>query len=167
MAAEGLKIRTAVAEDVEAIHAALVALARATGGEADLTSTAEDIRAHGFGADPAFEALIAEIDGGFAGLAITFPIFSTWRGERGVYVQDLYVEAALRGRGVGEALLREVARRARARGAGYLSLSVDAGNAAAQAFYARLGIPYAAKERLHLAKGAAFAALAGSEDPEP
>ena len=52
-------------------------------------STPDDIRRFGFGEAPAFEALIAEIDGRFAGCCLFFASFSTWRGRPGVYVQDL------------------------------------------------------------------------------
>ena len=56
------------------------------------STTSEDIRRFGFGDDPAFETLIAEIDGRFAGCCLFFPSFSTWIGRPGVYVQDLYVD---------------------------------------------------------------------------
>src|SRR5688572_16558314 len=137
---EKMTIRLAELTDAEQIHAGLLAMARAMGEEARITSTATDIRTHGFGENPAFEVLIAEIDGAFAGLCLTFPSFSTWRGEPGIYVQDLYVDEAFRGRRIGEKLLRASARRGRAKGAGYLRLSVDIGNTKAQAFYERVGI---------------------------
>ena len=156
-------IRLAEAQDADTIHAGLLALARAMGAEGKILSTPDDIRAHGFGDAPAFEVLIAEIDGSFAGLCLTFPSYSTWRGQRGIYVQDLYVADAFRGRGIGEDLLRAAALRGRDKGAGYLRLSVDIDNRKAQAFYERIGLVHSRDEQIHMIKGEAFDAFAGSE----
>lgn len=158
-----LTIRLAEMRDAETIHAGLVALARVLDKGAKITSTADDLRTHGFGDDPAFEVLLAEIDGAFAGFCLTFQSFSTWRGERGVYVQDLYVGEAFRGRGIGEALLKAAAGRARERGAGYLRLSVDVTNTKAQAFYERVGLAHSRDEQIHMIKGEAFHAFAMSD----
>lgn len=161
-----LTIRLAEASDADTIHAALLAMAKAMGTEGKITATTDSIRIHGFGDHPAFEVLLAEIDGAFAGLCLTFPSFSTWRGEPGIYVQDLYVEAAFGRRGIGEKLLRAVARRGKERGAGYLRLSVDVDNRKAQAFYDRLGIIHSRDEHIHMIKGDAFHAFAANEaDP--
>lgn len=62
-----------------------------------------------FGAHPAAEAVIAEIDGAPVGFALFFHNFSTWTGRRGLYLEDLYVTPEARGRGVGRALLRHLA----------------------------------------------------------
>jgi ribosomal protein S18 acetylase RimI-like enzyme len=154
-------IRLAEAQDAETIHAGLLALARAMGAEDKIQSTPDDVLAHGFGNAPAFEVLLAEIDGTFAGLCLSFPSYSTWRGQRGIYVQDLYVDDAFRGRGIGEDLLRAAARRGKAGGAGYLRLSVDVENAKARAFYERLGLVHSRDEQIHMIKGEAFDAFAG------
>lgn len=164
--AEDVTIRLAAAEDADMIHAGLLAMARAMGDEDKITSTPSDIRKHGFGDHPAFEVLIAELEGAFAGLCLTFPSFSTWRGERGVYVQDLYVDEVFRGRHIGAALLKAAARRARENGAGYLRLSVDVANTRAEAFYERLGIAHSRDEHIHMIKGEAFQAFAASETDE-
>ena len=160
-------IRLAEARDAETIHAGLLALARSTGAESKITSTPDDIRIHGFGENPTFEVLLAEIDGAFAGLCLTFPSFSTWRGEPGVYVQDLYVVEAFRGNRIGEKLLRAAARRAGAKGAGYLRLSVDVDNKRAQAFYERMGLTHSRDEQIHMIKGEAFEAFAAGGTDEP
>lgn len=157
-----LTIRLAEADDAEMIHAALQAMARAMGAGGKMVSTPENIRTHGFCENPAFEVLIAEIEGAFAGLCLTFPSFSTWRGEPGIYVQDLYVDETFRGQGLGEKLLQAAARRGKARGAGYLRLSVDVTNPKAQAFYERLGIAHSSDEQIRMIKGEAFDALASS-----
>ena len=156
----GFAIRAAIMSDAEAIHAALLGIAEAVGETGRVRSTVEDIRQHGFGPDPAFEALVAELDGVVVGLCLFFRSFSTWTGRPGAYVQDLYVAPTMRGSGVGEALLKRLAAIARSRGWVYVRLSVDAGNAAAQTFYERVGMSWSPKERIFTATGAAFEALA-------
>jgi len=162
---DDIRIRLPVAEDAETIHAGLKALATSMDAEEKFVSTVDDVRRYGFGETPAFEVLIAEADGTFAGLCLTFPIFSTWMGTPGIYVQDLIVEADFRGRRIGERLLHAAAKRGRAQGARYLRLSVDVENVRAQAFYERLGIHHARDEQIHMIKGADFDAFAEQEEP--
>jgi GNAT superfamily N-acetyltransferase len=88
---------------------------------------------------PAAEAVIAELDGDAAGFALFFPNFSTWTGLAGLYLEDLYVTPAARGRGVGAALLRHLAGIAVARGYGRFEWAVLDWNAPAIAFYRKMG----------------------------
>ena len=106
------------------------------------------------------------MDGEFAGLCLHFPIFSTWMGRPGVYVQDLYVEDRFRGRRIGERLLRRVARQCRKAGGVYLRLSVDTDNATAKAFYERLGIAWSSYEQTQKIVGDAFFAFADAPEGE-
>ena len=159
-----VRIRLAVADDAERIFEGLLGIADTVGERHLVTSTADDIRRHGFGAAPAFQALIAEAGDTFAGMCLFFPIFSTWMGRPGVYVQDLYVVPEFRGRGIAEKLLARTAALCREAGGVYLSLSVDTGNAAAIRFYDRLGIGRADKEQSHKVFGPAFHALAATDE---
>lgn len=161
-----LLIRPARPEDADNIHAALLGIAQATGEADKVSSTPDDIRRFGFGEHPAFSVLIAEIDSGFVGMCLYFPIFSSWMGRPGVYVQDLFTVEGFRGRKVGERLLRRVARLSKDAGGAYLRLSVDAGNEAAQGFYRRLGLEWAQEERVYKIAGEAFHRFAGT-DPVP
>jgi len=154
-----VSIRRAVAADAAALHAMVTAIAAATGDAGKVTSRPEDFLRLGFGDRPAFEALIAEHDGRPVGLSLFFTSFSSWRGATGLYVQDLYVDPAMRGGGLGRRLLAATAAIARARGGRYLRLSADAGNAAAHAVYGRTGFAHAAAERIFVLAGEAFAAL--------
>ena len=154
-----LVIRAAMPDDAGTLHKAIVGLGEFVGASHRIECTAEDLRRHGFGPDAAFDALIAEIDGEFAGMCIYFRSFSTWLGRPGVYVQDIFVEERFRGAKVGESLLRRVAASTQARGGVYLRLSVDVGNETAQAFYERLGISRSDKEFIHAAYGADFLLL--------
>ncbi|MBZ9808238.1 GNAT family N-acetyltransferase [Mesorhizobium sp. BR1-1-9] len=147
-------------EDVETIHAAILKLGTHIGAPEEILSTPDDLRTWGFGERPAFSTLIAEVDGEFAGLCLYFPIFSTWMGRPGVYVQDLYVEDRFRGRRIGERLLRRVAAECRKQGGAYLRLSVDTDNESAKAFYERLGIAWSSYEQTQKIIGDAFFAFA-------
>lgn len=167
MTSEAITLRPGRVEDVETIHAALLKLGAHIGAPEEIRSTPEDLRRFGFGDKPAFFTLIAEVGGVFAGLCLYFPIFSTWMGRPGVYVQDLYVEDRFRGRRIGERLLRHVARECRRDGGVYLRLSVDTDNEIAKAFYERLGIGWSSYEQTQKIIGEAFFAFADkTEDGE-
>jgi ribosomal protein S18 acetylase RimI-like enzyme len=156
-------IRFATAADVDDIHASLVGIAKAVKEPHTLKSTPEDIRRFGFGEAPAFETLIAEIDGRFAGCCVYFASFSTWIGRPGAYVQDFYVADAFRGQGVGERLLQRLASVTRKRGGCYIRLAVDTQNYRAQAFYTRAGIKHSDAEQIHAAYDDMFDALADAD----
>jgi ribosomal protein S18 acetylase RimI-like enzyme len=153
-------IRPATPDDAAAIHAAILAMGEHLGLSHKIESTPPDLARHGLAPGRAFEGLIAEIGGEFAGMCLFFPSFSTWLGRPGMYVQDLHVEPRFRGQGVGERLIRRAAALARDRGAVYLRLAVDADNLAAQGFYERLGISRYEADLIHAAYGEAFQALA-------
>lgn len=93
---------------------------------------------------PPFECLIAEdraADGPPRplGFALFFHNYSTWRGRRGLYLEDLFVPPALRGRGVGKALLLRLGAIAVERGCGRMEWSVLDWNTPAHGFYRALG----------------------------
>jgi ribosomal protein S18 acetylase RimI-like enzyme len=132
-------IRKANAEDVPVIHALLTELERTLGAEEAVQRTAGDLLRFGFCGSPVFDVLLAWQDRKAVGLALYFREFSSWRGAPGVYVQDLYVSAGLRGAGVGRNLMQAVMDSARTWGASYCKLSVYGDNEPAIAFYRRLG----------------------------
>lgn len=157
-------IRPGRIDDVDTIHAAILKLGTHIGAPEEIISTADDLKTYGFGEKPAFSTLIAEVGGEFAGLCLYFPIFSTWMGRPGVYVQDLYVEDRFRGRKIGERLLRRVAAQCREQGGVYLRLSVDSDNEGAKAFYERLGIAWSSYEQTQKIIGEAFFAFADAPE---
>lgn len=160
-----LVIRFATAEDAAYLHESLLGIARTVNEVEKVLCSVADLLEYGFGPDPHFEALIAEADGAYAGMSLFFRSFSTWLGRPGVYVQDLYVEEAFRGLGVGRKLLRRVAAIVRDRGGVYMRLSVDTGNLVAQDFYTRLEIGLSDTEQVHAAYGEAFLNLAAADCP--
>jgi GNAT superfamily N-acetyltransferase len=92
-----------------------------------------------FGPRAHAEVVIAERDGAAAGFALYFHNFSTFLGRRGLYLEDLFVRPAARGRGVGRALLAALARVAVERRCGRMEWAVLDWNAPAIAFYQSLG----------------------------
>lgn len=155
---ETITIELAKRDDVPAIHAMLKALSATLDKENAIESAPEDLARYGFGDQPAFETMIARKNGKPVGLALFFFEFSTWRGRPGVYVQDLYVAAEMRGTGLGRRLLQEVAARAAQRNAVYMRLSIHAGNDEGAGFYERLGFE-APDEQVLVLEGDSFSAM--------
>ncbi len=100
---------------------------------------AETLRAQLDAPQPPFECLLAENAGLAVGFALFFHSYSTWRGKRGVWLEDLFVLPEARQSGVGAALLRRVAQIARERDCARLEWSVLDWNEAAIGFYRKLG----------------------------
>lgn len=155
-----ITVRRAERRDAAAIHALVVELARARDALHKVRSSVADLERDGFGETPAFEALLAELDGKAVGLCLYFASYSTWRGESGIYVQDLIVSDSARGLGVGRRLLAETAAIARARGGSYLRLSVDDDNLRARNFYRRSGFRHSETEMIQVLDDGAFLELA-------
>lgn len=116
---------------------AALSAAEATGHASHMT--AEIFRRDGFGSRPAFACLIAEADGQAMGYALYHDDYDTDRLCRSVYLADLYVESAARGRGVGRALMAAAAQAGRRRQAEVMMWSVLRSNLAARRFYAGIG----------------------------
>ncbi len=157
-----IHIRPAIRPDAENIHRALRGIAEAVNELHKLTSTVEDISRDGFGPNAAFDTLIAEVGSEFAGMSLFFPVFSTWRGRRGGYVQDLFVAEAYRGLGVADTLMAHTAEAVRARGGSYIALQVDRQNPRAQAFYRRLGMELSSTDLDCYLSGEGFDVLAAA-----
>lgn len=87
----------------------------------------------------AAEVLIAELDSEPVAFAVFFHNFSTFVGRRGLYLEDLFVKPEYRGRGVGRALLKHLARIAVERGCGRMEWIVLDWNAPAIKFYEQIG----------------------------
>lgn len=136
----GLKIRRAEVADCATIVRLIRELAEYEKLADQAEATVEGIARHLFGEVRAAEVLLAELPGRPpVGFALFFTNFSTFRGQPGIYLEDLYVERESRGRGIGTALLRRVAWIALDRGAGRLEWSVLDWNEPAIAFYKSRG----------------------------
>jgi ribosomal protein S18 acetylase RimI-like enzyme len=142
-----LVIRAIAPADVPSIIRLLREFAAFEGLSAFCEVTEDNLSAAMFGDDAVVEGLIA-FDGEAAiGYAIFYPNFASFRGQRGLYLEDIYVNDKYRGMGVGDAMIREIARTAAARGLERLDFLVLDRNTAAVKFYEKLGAVRDADER--------------------
>jgi GNAT superfamily N-acetyltransferase len=134
-------IRAATSDDVPLILQFIRALAAYEKMLDDVDATEERLRATLFPVQgrPAAECVLAFADDAPAGFALFFSNYSTFLARPGLYLEDLFVNPALRGRGIGKALLLHLARLANQRGCGRMEWAVLDWNAPAIAFYESLG----------------------------
>lgn len=136
---EPVVVRPATAADAALVLDLIRELATYEKLADQVVATEATVRETLFGARPAAESLIAEVDGVPAGFAIFFHNYSTFLARPGLYLEDLFVKPAMRRRGVGRALFTHVARLAVERKCGRFEWSVLDWNAPAIAFYRSLG----------------------------
>ncbi|HEY6213846.1 MAG TPA: GNAT family N-acetyltransferase [Vicinamibacterales bacterium] len=132
-------ITAASERDVPTILQMIKALAEYEKLSHAVTATEERLRDTLFGPRPAAEVLMAYADDHPAGFALFFHNYSTFLGQRGVYLEDLFVAPQWRGKGLGRQLLARLAHIALDRGCGRLEWSVLDWNTPAIGFYRRLG----------------------------
>ena len=101
--------------------------------------TPETLHPQLFGARPAAEAVVGVVDGQVVAFALFFTNFSTFLGQPGLYLEDLYVQPAQRGSGLGTALLQHLGALAVQRGCGRFEWSVLEWNEDAIGFYEKMG----------------------------
>jgi GNAT superfamily N-acetyltransferase len=104
-----------------------------------VTATEERLRETLFGTNCAAEVLLAHDEREYAGFAVFFGTYSTFLAQPGLYLEDLYVKPHLRGKGIGSALLRRLARIATGRGCGRVEWGVLDWNEPSIQFYKKLG----------------------------
>lgn len=124
--------------------------------------TTVDVLRDGFGERPRFECLLAEVNGAAVAFALYFEDYSTFEGRSGIFVEDLYVAEAARGRGIGRRLLARLAQIVVERDCRRLDLCVLHWNPA-RGFYERLGFRHSADWLPYRLTGDALARLAGQE----
>lgn len=105
----------------------------------DVSATEDQLRRVLFGEKPSAEVLIAREGEEPVGFAVYFHNFSTWLGQPGLYLEDLFVKPEMRGKGYGRALLRRLAMIAHERGCGRMEWAVLDWNDPAIQFYRKLG----------------------------
>ena len=132
--------RTATPADLTAIVGLIRELAVFEHLEHLMQATPQAMEPHLFGPRPAAEALVAEADGGaIVAFALFFTNFSTFLAKPGLYLEDLYVQPAWRGRGLGKGALQWLGALALERGCGRFEWSVLDWNRQAIDFYERMG----------------------------
>jgi GNAT superfamily N-acetyltransferase len=165
--APGIAIRQATAHDVPLILSFIRELARYERLEHEVMATEDGLRESLFGATPGAEVLLAFAGKDPAGFALFFHNYSTFLGRRGIYLEDLYVRPAWRGRGVGRRLLATLARLTRERGGGRLEWWVLDWNESAVRFYRSLGARAMDEWTVYRLSGAALDRLAAEGGAAP
>jgi GNAT superfamily N-acetyltransferase len=132
-------IRSATVEDLPIIAQLIRELAEYERLSHEVAFKEEDLREHLFGKRRYAEVLIAEDGGAPVGFALFMHNFSTFLARPGIYLEDLFVRPAHRGKGHGKALLQQLARIAIERGCGRFEWAVLDWNTPAIDFYRSLG----------------------------
>ncbi|XP_063157757.1 thialysine N-epsilon-acetyltransferase-like [Candoia aspera] len=138
-------IRPATSSDCEQIMSYIKEIATYHNLLHEVIINAEDLKADGFGKEPFFKCLLAELppentgkQGRPAGYALYFMGYSVNHG-RMIYLENLYVVSEFRDKGVGKQLLAKVAEEALAAGCTGMKFTTMEGNRRAKEFYLRLG----------------------------
>jgi GNAT superfamily N-acetyltransferase len=154
-----LRIRAAQPADVPVIADLIRQLAKFEKLENEVVLTEGLLRIGLFGPHPYAETVIAVEDAQPIGFALFFHTFSTFLARPGIYLEDLFVLAEHRGRGVGRALLAHLAHLAVERGCGRLEWAVLNWNQEAIRFYERLGARPNAEWTVYRLAGEALGSL--------
>jgi GNAT superfamily N-acetyltransferase len=134
-----LSIRPATPEDIPLILAFIGELAEYERAPEQAVARPEDLLRDGWGPAPKFRVLIADWERQPAGFALFFHNYSTWQGRPALYLEDLFVRLAFRGRGIGKALLVHLAKIAVKENCGRFQWSVLDWNQPSIDFYEALG----------------------------
>jgi GNAT superfamily N-acetyltransferase len=134
-----IRLRPAVREDTAQILCFIRELAEYEKLAHEAVADEAGLATQLFGDRPAAEVIIAEVNGEAAGFALFFHNFSTFLGQRGLYLEDLFVRPQFRGLGLGKRLMVHLAKLAIERDCGRFEWSVLDWNAPAIAFYRELG----------------------------
>lgn len=158
-------IRDANADDIDAIHGFILALADYERLSHEVKADRDTLARYLFGPRPMAQVLIAEHGGAAIGFALFFHNFSTFEGRPGLYLEDLFVLPEARGLGAGKALLARLAALAIARDCARLEWSVLDWNEPAIAVYRAIGAKPMEGWTVQRLDGEALVALSSSADP--
>ncbi len=156
-----LNIRRAERNDVGIILKFIQALAGYEHLSGEVVATEQDLLRDGFGAEPKFRCVIAEWDQTPAGFALYFYNYSTFQGRPGIYLEDLFVDPQFRGKGIGKALLLQLAQIAVRENCGRYVWQVLDWNTPSIEFYQSLGAKMMHEWLTMRVEGAALKNMAG------
>ena len=159
--AQLLNIREATPADVPEVLALIRDLAIYERQPDAVVATEADLLRDGFGPRPVFECLIAEWEGKPAGFALYIPFYSTWRGNAGTHLEDLFVRPEFRRRGIAKALFARLAQITLQRGDRFQWHVLD-WNQPAIDFYEQMGAHMLHEWRIMRLDGEALKAIAAS-----
>ncbi|MCB8821295.1 GNAT family N-acetyltransferase [Microvirga rosea] len=160
-----LTIRKAEAQDASLILQFIRELAEYERLAHEVDATTDDLSAALLGPRPRVFADIAEWNGEPAGFALWFYNFSTFRGRHGIYLEDLFVRSAFRSKGIGKALLQNLARRCVTEGLARLEWWVLDWNEPALRFYRSIGAVPMDEWTVQRVTGEALRSLANGSAP--
>lgn len=132
-----VRVRAATPDDAPAIARLIRQFSNEDGYDSPIT--AAEVETLAFGPRPRFGVLIADQAGEPVGYVLHYPSFDTDHAAKGLYLQDVYVIPAARGRGIGRAMMAAAARLCVAEGGQYLFWNALERNADGRAFYHRIG----------------------------
>lgn len=159
-----LNIRPATEQDINLILFFVRELAIYEKAEDEAKATPEHVRRTLFCEHPAVFGLICEVDGKAVGFAVYFFNYSTWQGQHGLYLEDLYITPDARGHGAGKALLQHLAQIAIAKDCGRFEWSCLDWNTPSLKFYDSLGaLPQTEWIRYRMTGGALQALASGTK----
>ncbi len=157
---ENFRIRPATPDDIATLFDLIHQLAVYEKLEHMITGNETMLRNALFGKHPSCECVIAEENGKPVGLALFFTTFSTFLCKPGLYLEDLFVIPAVRGKGYGKALLKHLAGLAQQRDCGRFEWRVLDWNEPSIQFYKSLGATIMPEWHLVRMTAAEFSALA-------
>ena len=160
----GVRLRPAAREDAGQILSFIRELAEYEKLAHEAVADETILVAQLFGDHPAAEVIIADVDGQPAGFALFFHNFSTFLGQRGLYLEDLFVRPQFRGLGLGKRLMTYLARLAIERNCGRFEWAVLDWNDPAIRFYRSLGAIGQEEWTVQRVTGAALQRLAAQDD---
>lgn len=166
-----MTVRPARPGDEAEIHDLVVELATYERAAGEVASSSADLAAALFDTHPQCFCLVADHPGakgtsvGLAGFALWYVTYSTWTGRHGIWLEDLFVREAYRGRGVGRALLAALAAECQSRGYRRLEWWVLDWNSPALRFYESLGATAMSEWTVQRLDSAPLAALAAEAAP--
>jgi GNAT superfamily N-acetyltransferase len=136
-----ITIRPAKKTDSASILQLINDLARYEKAHDQVEITAETLVNDGFGSNPKFCCLVAELENVVVGMALTYPRYSTWKGAY-IYLEDLVVDANFRNRGIGGLLLKAVIGKAAENNSARLEWQVLDWNEPAISFYRKFNASF-------------------------
>ena len=153
-------LRAATPHDVAEVSRLVRGLAEYEKLENQFVATHEDFHRHLFGPNAIAHAALAEVAGTPVGLALWYYTFNTFAGRRRLFVEDVFVEPAHRGQGIGFSLFRHMAKIARAENCAQMEWHVLNWNQPSIDFYHRVGARPVTDWTTMRLRGEAFAQLA-------
>lgn len=139
-----LTIRNAKIEDVSTIYSLIKALAKFEKEEFAVQISEEELAEDGFGENPSYSCIVAELEGKVVGFALYFIRYSTWYGKT-IYLEDFLVDEQYRSKGIGKLLFEEMISIAQKLNVRQMSWQVLDWNEGAIRFYKKYEAEFAAE----------------------